>query len=137
MISKMWVLDEELGEVGHYYALYPGFAGFTLKRRTGHFPGYFKKRGTLGELFFNVPPVCEKRRTLGVLFFNVPPVCEKRGTLKISTPNVPRFSQTGRTLKNSPPNVPRFMKYPAKCPVLLLRVKPAKPGYNRFCQLFL
>ena len=22
------------------------------------------------------------------------------------------------------------MKYPGKCPVLLLRVKPAKPGYN-------
>ena len=76
------------------------------------------------------PLFCEKRGTLGVLIFNVPRFSQTGGTLKNSTPNVRRFSQTGGTLKNSPPNVPRFMKYPGKCPVLLLRVKPAKPGYN-------
>ena len=88
--------------------LYPGFAGFTLKRRMGHFPGYFIKRGTLGGLFFNVPPVCEKRGTLGGLFFNVPPVCEKRGTLKISTPNVPRFSQKRGDIEKQSSQCPTF-----------------------------
>ena len=35
--------------------------------------------------------------------------------------------------KNSLPNVTRFMKYPGKCPILLLRVKLEKPGYNENC----
>ena len=43
------------------------------------------------------------------------------------------FLQTGGTIKNSLPNVTRFMKNPGKCPILLLRVKLEKPGYNENC----
>ena len=38
------------------------------------------------------------------------------------------------TLKNSTSNVPCFMNNPGKCPVLLSRVKSAKPGYNELCR---
>ena len=66
---------------------------------------YFIKRGTLGVLFFNVPPFLRKTWDIGSTDFQCPTF----------------FAN----------NVPRFMKYPGKCPVLLLRVKPAKPGYNQ------
>ena len=45
----------------------------------------------------------------------------------------PMFFANWGTLKNSTSNVPCFMNNPGKCPVLLLGVKSAKPGFDREC----
>ena len=63
-----------------------------------------RKRGTLGRLFFNVPHFLRKTWDIGSTVFQCPPL----------------FAPMSHVLWN----------YPGKCPVLLLRVKPAKPGYN-------
>ena len=52
---------------------------------------YFIKRGTLGVLFFNVPPFLRKTWDIGSTDFQCPTFFENRGTLKNSTLNVPRF----------------------------------------------
>ena len=63
-----------------------------------------RKRGTLRRLFFNVPHFLWKTWDIGSTVFQCPPL----------------FAPMSHVLWN----------YPGKCPVLLLRVKPAKPGYN-------
>ena len=63
-----------------------------------------RKRGTLGRLFFNVPHFLRKTWDIGSTVFQCPPL----------------FAPMSHVLWN----------YPGKCPVLLLRVKWAKPGYN-------
>ena len=69
-----------------------------------------RKRGTLGRLFFNVPHFLRKTWDIGSTVFQCPPL----------------FAPMSHVLWN----------YPGKCPVLLLRVKPAKPGYNAYCVIF-
>ena len=103
--------------------------------RTGHSPG---SRGKPWDLFiipwlcrfttfyywFPMSPNSENVGHWEDCFSMSPTFCEKRGTLVVLFFNVPHFlTPMSHVLWN----------YPGKCPVLLLRVKPAKPGNNEVC----
>ena len=99
---------------------------------TGHSPG---PRGEPWDLFI-IPWLC--RFTTFYYWFPMSPNSENVGHWEDCFSMSPTFCKKtwdiGSTVFQCPPLFAPMShvlwNYPGKCPVLLLRVKPAKPGYN-------
>ena len=58
------------------HPLYPGFAGFALKRRKGHYPGSYHKTWDIGSTNFQYHPCLRKTWNIGSTDFQYHPCLE-------------------------------------------------------------